>query len=38
MSILFAAVCLLLFLLAGADMFVSQFNADELNRMGVERR
>lgn len=25
-------------LLAGANLFVSEFNADELNNMGIERK
>jgi len=36
--VLAAVVCLLLLVLAGADLFLDQFNPDELSNMGVERR
>jgi len=29
---------LILALLAGANLFVAEFNADELNSMGIERK
>lgn len=36
---LFAAVVSLLFLvLAGSDLFVAQYNSDELSQMGVQER
>jgi hypothetical protein len=38
MNILPAAVAILLLLLAGADVFVSQYNPDELSNMGVQQR
>jgi hypothetical protein len=38
MFILAAVICLVLLGFAGADMFVSQFNADELSNMGVQKR
>jgi len=31
-------VSLLLFGLAGADLFVAQYNSDELSNMGVEQK
>mgnify|MGYP001318968005 CR=1 FL=1 len=36
--ILAVVVVLLLLVLAGADLFVSQYNADELSDMGVEEQ
>ncbi len=38
MNILVAVVSILLLLLAGADMFVAQYNPDELSNMGVQQR
>ncbi len=38
MFILAIAVVLLLLVLAGADLFVSQYNADELSAMGVQEQ
>lgn len=38
MNILIAAVAILLLLLAGADVFVAQYNPDELSNMGVQQR
>ena len=38
MYIIAAAVVILLIVLAGVDLFLSQFNADELSNMGVEKR
>jgi len=37
MYILAAGIVLLLIVLAGADLFLAQFNADELSNMGVEK-
>jgi uncharacterized membrane protein len=37
MYILAAVVVILLIVLAGAELFLSQFNADELSNMGVEK-
>ena len=37
MYILVAAIAILLIVLAGAELFLSQFNADELSSMGVEK-
>jgi hypothetical protein len=37
MYILTAVVAVLLIVLAGAELFLSQFNADELSNMGVEK-
>jgi hypothetical protein len=37
MYILTALVAVLLIVLAGAELFLSQFNADELSNMGVEK-
>jgi hypothetical protein len=37
MYILAAVVLILLIVLAGAELFLSQFNADELSNMGVEK-
>jgi len=37
MYILAAVVAILLIVLAGAELFLSQFNADELSNMGVEK-
>jgi hypothetical protein len=36
--ILVAVVILLLLVLAGADLFVAQYNSDELSNMGVQER
>ena len=36
--ILAGLVVLLLLVLAGADLFVAQYNADELSDMGVEEQ
>ncbi len=38
MFILTAVVALLLLVLAGADLFVAQYNADELSNMGVQEQ
>jgi hypothetical protein len=38
MFILAVVICLGLLAFAGADVFVSQFNADELSNMGVQKR
>ena len=37
MYILTALVAVLLIILAGAELLLSQFNADELSNMGVEK-
>ena len=37
MYILTAVVAILLIALAGAELFIAQFNADELSNMGVEK-
>jgi hypothetical protein len=36
--ILAVVVVLLLFVLAGADLFVAQYNPDELSNMGVQEQ
>ena len=36
--VLAVVVVLLLLVLAGADLFVAQFNADELSNMGVQEQ
>lgn len=38
MYILTAFFIALLIVLAGADLFLAQFNSDELSNMGVEKR
>jgi hypothetical protein len=38
MFVLAAVVILLLLVLAGSDLFVAQFNADELSNMGVQKQ
>jgi len=38
MYILAAVVAVLLVALAGAELFLAQFNADELSNMGVEKQ
>jgi len=38
MYIAIAIVAVLLIFLAGADLFLSQFNADELSNMGIEKQ
>jgi len=38
MYIAIAIVAILLIVLAGADLFLSQFNADELSNMGIEKQ
>lgn len=38
MYILTAVVVVLLIALAGAELFLAQFNADELSNMGVEKK
>ena len=36
--VLAGVVVLLLLVLAGADLFVSQYNSDELSNMGVQEK
>ena len=36
--VLAAVVVLLLLVLAGADLFVSQYNSDELSNMGIQKK
>ena len=36
--VLAVVVVLLLLVLAGADLFVSQYNSDELSNMGVQEK
>lgn len=36
--ILAVVVILLLLVLAGADLFVAQYNSDELSNMGVQKK
>jgi hypothetical protein len=36
--LLAVVVVLLLLVLAGADLFVAQYNSDELSNMGVQKR
>jgi len=38
MYIIAGAVVILLIVLAGANLFLSEINADELSNMGVEKR
>jgi hypothetical protein len=38
MFILAAVVVMLLLVLAGADLFVAQYNSDELSNMGVQEQ
>jgi hypothetical protein len=38
MYILIAVVAVLLISLASAELFIAQFNADELSNMGVEKQ
>jgi hypothetical protein len=38
MFVLAVVVVLLLLVLAGADLFVAQFNSDELSNMGVQEK
>ena len=38
MYILAAAIVILLIVLAGAELLLAQFNADELSNMGVEKQ
>ena len=38
MYIAIAIVAVLLIVLAGADLFLSQFNADALSNMGIEKQ
>jgi hypothetical protein len=38
MFILAVLICLLLLALAGADLFLDQFNSDDLSKMGIQRR
>ena len=38
MFVLAVVVILLLLVLAGADLFVSQYNPDELSNMGVQQK
>ena len=38
MFVLAVVVILLLLVLAGADLFVSQYNPDELSNMGVQKK
>jgi len=38
MYIVIAVVVALLIVLAGAELFLAQFNADELSNMGIEKQ
>lgn len=38
MFVVAAVVTLLLLILAGADLFVAQYNTDELSNMGVQEQ
>ncbi len=38
MFIIAAVVCILLLGLAGSDMFVAQYNSDELSNMGIQKK
>jgi len=38
MFIFAAVVCALWLALAGSDLFVAQYNSDELNNMGVQEK
>jgi hypothetical protein len=38
MYIIAGVVVILLIVLAGANLYLSQYNADELSNMGVEKR
>ena len=38
MYIIAGVVVILLIVLAGANLFLSQYNADELSNMGIEKR
>lgn len=39
MFIIAIVLCVLVFaVIAGADLIVSNFNSDELNRMGIEKK
>jgi len=38
MFVVAAVVCVLLLGLAGSDMFVSQYNPDELSNMGIQKK
>ena len=37
MFVIAAVVCILLLILAGMDIFVSQYNPDELSNMGIQQ-
>lgn len=37
-TVIAAVIAILLVVVAGVDLFLSQFNPDELSNMGVERR
>lgn len=37
-TVIAALIAFLLIAVAGADLFLSQFNADELSNMGVQRQ
>ncbi len=38
MYILAGVIVILLIILAGANLYLSQYNADELSNMGIEKR
>jgi hypothetical protein len=38
MFVLAAVIFILLLVLAGSDLFVAQYNSDELNNMGVQEK
>jgi hypothetical protein len=38
MFVIASVVCILLFALAGSDLFVAQYDSDELSSMGVEEK
>ena len=37
MLVIAAVICILLLVLAGSDMFVAQYNPDELSNMGIQQ-
>ncbi len=38
MFVIAAVICILLLILAGSDLFVSQYNPDELSNMGIQQK
>ena len=38
MFVIAAVICILLFILAGSNLFVAQYDSDELSNMGIQQK